>query len=308
MDTLIQKEDAHQAALNAIKKEMNDLTLEKVRAMNKLTAYVPIRAHQIHIPVDVENILDLKDKIVISSEQLIQLHERVQSIEAEKEAMKQNIHVEKRESSKHDGMRQEKLDRLKTVTAKLEEIQTLKFGKPVDLDKLDMANVQPGAQELKDQIASFEKESRRLIKKLSAELKEVGAEHHEVLQKNTQVLREVLRSKERINASDVRAQHVLKTSDHPSRLEALSETQKAQELLVFKTQEMNKMKEEVQYLSSHRGRSSSPIQSLKREVKARPGAPFTDSMFHIGEARSVVATPHRKHSMFPAHQPNSQNK
>ena len=297
----MKKESAHQESLNAIKRKVVDLDLRKFLRMNKLPFLVAVRPHQLKFAMTTEVIPDLHDKIVVSTDQLLKLSERVQSIDAEKELLKQSYFDQKRQTTKAEAARQEKLNRLNNLKAKLTELQVLKFGKVVDLDKLDTSAIQGGTDDLKASVATSKKEAIYIAKKLSTQLRHLEVEHQRVLRENTETLREVLRRKEAINACNAKFSHVTAHGDivksvAPEKLDI------AKEKLDQKQRELDDMRGEIDLLSrSTRNAPMPTIPDKRASSVARPKAPFTDSMFNIGEARSIVATPRRKYSLYPSY-------
>jgi hypothetical protein len=166
-DGLSKKEEFHVASLKDIDNEIRAHRLVKLKKINQLPAWIPLRAHQINFHRDGKLMMDFKDAIVIEERPLLTLAQRIEGIQTERDHTRQVFRDLKKRFSVLLKEKEEREEQLSTLEQKLCEVQVLKFGKTVNLDKLEMIGTHRGSEEIREQLGRFEKTSEKQLKELN---------------------------------------------------------------------------------------------------------------------------------------------
>ncbi len=144
------KEKIIDLAMRNAESEIEDFQTQKQRKLNELDVIVPLRFSQIQqenkIPHDVSN------SLVFYNEGLAQLKRRIKELYQEKSDIKKQHRELKKQHVSFNKSKKEKELRVAELTAKARDVQMLKFGQIVDLEKLEKLGVNKAADELKEKL------------------------------------------------------------------------------------------------------------------------------------------------------------
>ncbi|OHS97734.1 WD-repeat protein [Tritrichomonas foetus] len=185
-----------------IKDEFTEFQHEKQRHLNELNFSLSLQFHQIQHLVATEQIgpdgktpiivksmpQDLSNSLIFMRSGLQKLAQQEQNLKAEKNMLNEMLKTENG-NYKHDVKEKESLDKqLAERTKKLDDIQQLKFGQPVDLVVLEQMRVNQEADSLKLQIKSVEKSQNSEMDSIQAQINEQTEMLTAEIQRNTAVL------------------------------------------------------------------------------------------------------------------------
>jgi hypothetical protein len=151
------------AALNSIEQDMQHWRREKLRKLNILQTLVALRPHQIHSSPDDKN-------IVLEDRQLSQLAERCKTIVVEKGTATEQYRQLKRDFGRLERQREERGKQLAILQSRLREVQRLKFGKLVDLEKLEDMDQKAEPSDAEDKLANFERERSKQMSEMEVSI------------------------------------------------------------------------------------------------------------------------------------------
>ncbi|KAJ3128012.1 Cilia- and flagella-associated protein 44 [Nowakowskiella sp. JEL0407] len=207
-DALIKKEKIIDVSLKNAESEIQDFQTQKQQKLNELDVTVPLRLHQIQhlekngLPSNLSSVL------IFSNEGLVKLKGRIKEVQQEKIDIRKQ-HKELRKM--HVNLIKSKKDKqikLQELEAKAEDVQRLKFGQIVDLEKLERMGVNKNADELREKLQKEdEKRARELemwtnkINKLKEEVTEVTKENTANLENLVELMEQKRRLEESLNLS-----------------------------------------------------------------------------------------------------------
>jgi hypothetical protein len=151
-DALIKKEKIIDSALKNAKIEIQEFQTLKQRKLNELDVIVPLKISQIQYLEDGHIPTDLSSALVFYNEGLASLNRRILELKDEKINIKKQHRELKKQHVGYIKSKKEKQLNVVELTTKNREVQMLKFGKLVDLEKLEKLGVNKAADELKEKI------------------------------------------------------------------------------------------------------------------------------------------------------------
>ncbi|KAJ3375840.1 Cilia- and flagella-associated protein 44 [Allomyces arbusculus] len=168
------KEKVIAAALKQTDMEIQEFQTQKQQKLNELDVVVPLAFHQIQYLDE-----DLANALVFPDNGLDMLQERIKETEQETEQVRKDHKELKREHVNLLALRKEKKSKLQELEGKCAEVQMLKFGRIVDLEKLERMGMNKAAEDLRQQLAAKEKQYTAKLekweKKIAALKKELTA-------------------------------------------------------------------------------------------------------------------------------------
>ncbi|KAJ3035172.1 Cilia- and flagella-associated protein 44, partial [Rhizophlyctis rosea] len=190
-DALIKKEKIIDMAFKNTEAEIQDFQTQKQQKLNELDVSVPLRLHQIQYLERNALPTNLSPSLVFVNDGLSKLRNRIKELQQEKADIRKQ-HKELRKM--HVNLiksRKEKQFKLQEHQTRATDVQMLKFGQIIDLEKLERMGVNRTADELRDKLA---KEDVKRMKELEAWDDQIG----ELKERLTGVTRENTERVERV--------------------------------------------------------------------------------------------------------------
>ncbi|KAJ3195546.1 Cilia- and flagella-associated protein 44 [Irineochytrium annulatum] len=164
-DGLIKKEKIIDVALKNTEAEIQDFQTQKQQKLNELDVVVPLRLHQIQYLEKNAMPSDMSPSLVFVNDGLFKLRNRIKELQQEKaDIRKQHKELKKMHVSLIKS-RKEKQLKLSELDGRATDVQMLKFGKIIDLEKLERMGVNRNADELREKL---QKEDSKRTKEVSA--------------------------------------------------------------------------------------------------------------------------------------------
>ncbi|KAJ3069689.1 Cilia- and flagella-associated protein 44 [Podochytrium sp. JEL0797] len=163
-DSLLKKEKIIDLSLRGTDSEIQDFQTQKQRKLNELDVVVPLRGHQIQY-LDEENRLptDLSQALVFVNGGLGRLKLRIKELQQEKLDIRKSHKELKKMHVSLIKSRKEKTVKLTDLESRAVDVQMLKFGQTIDLEKLERMGINRNADELRDKLT---KEDNKRVKEL----------------------------------------------------------------------------------------------------------------------------------------------
>ncbi|KAJ3337627.1 Cilia- and flagella-associated protein 44 [Gonapodya sp. JEL0774] len=197
-DAIVKKERSILVAFQTVEEEIQAFQTQKQQKLNEIRVVVPLRPHQLLHLDTVTNTMyeDLSEAIVFSNIGLQQLRCRIGDLQREKADVKKQHRELKGSHVTFVKSRKEKEANLQALSTRLIDAQMLKFGRQVDLEKLERLGVNKTADELRDKMEREEKERFAAMTAMEVRLGEWKDELTNVVKENTARLERLLRLKE----------------------------------------------------------------------------------------------------------------
>ena len=252
-DALAKKDKAAGKALASLREEMSLFQREKQETMNMIETTVPLRLRQVEYLYDGKLPLRLSDGVVFSRANLEGLRARIDALVREKAALRATQRDLRRE---HAALRQDTAaltERNRALEDAATRMTMLRFGKRIDLDKMERALIpKKGIEELKVSLRETEAAHRDELRRWDADLAAARRELTRATAENTAVLNAVSDLTQRKRELEARLKHtqssVFVDPDAAQRREA---AQREQLVAVVNAQaaEIDTLREEIGFLS-----------------------------------------------------------
>ncbi len=203
-DMLIKKEKAIDKALKDTETDIQAFQTEKQGKLNELHVVVTLQMSQVRHIVDSQLPADLTSDLVFPSSELEQLRNRIKQLGQEKADLRKrqkSLRIEHVSLVKAQGV---KAERLRELDARARDVQMLKFGQIIDLERIESVGVNKGAEELNEKIRRVEATQEAAIGQMHEKLKQAKFDLKVATEESTQSLNTVAGLFER--------QHALETS------------------------------------------------------------------------------------------------
>ena len=178
--------------LAALQEEMAEFQREKQETMNAVEMTVPLRLRQVEYLYDGKLPTQLKESVVFSKSTLVGLGQRINDLIAEKQNLRKTQLDLRREHSVLKKDTADLRDKNLTLEDAADQMQMLRFGKRIDLEKMERVMIpKKGIEELKVSLAEIEKANREELRKLNAKISQAQSELTKTTAENTAVLNAV---------------------------------------------------------------------------------------------------------------------
>ncbi|KAJ3297198.1 Cilia- and flagella-associated protein 44 [Borealophlyctis nickersoniae] len=248
-DALIKKEKVIDMALKNTESEIQDFQTQKQQKLNELDVAIPLRLHQILFLDRTSLPTDLTPALVFVNAGLAKLRNRIKELQQEKADIRKD-HKELRKM--HVSLvksRKEKQFRLQELETRAHDVQMLKFGQIIDLERLERMGVNRNADELREKL---QKEDVRRMK----ELAEWDTRINELKESLTEIIKE----------NTMRLEHLVDLTESQQRLEeSLNASQSSVTAEYSGLQKRDILEREK--LAAIVDAQSTEIQDLKREIE-----------------------------------------
>jgi chromosome segregation ATPase len=146
---------------------------------------VPLRLNQIQYLQENKIPEDLSPTLVFYNGGLAQLRRRIKELQQEKLDIKKQHRELKKQHVLFNKSKKEKQSRVQELQEKARDVQMLKFGQLVDLEKLEKLGSNKAADELRDKIHKDDVRRSREVAELERQIKEQKNQLMQVMQQNT---------------------------------------------------------------------------------------------------------------------------
>ncbi|KAJ3126720.1 Cilia- and flagella-associated protein 44 [Nowakowskiella sp. JEL0407] len=250
-DALIKKEKINDVSLKNAESEIQDFQTQKQQKLNELDVTVPLRLHQIQhlekngLPSNLSSVL------IFSNEGLVKLKGRIKEVQQEKIDIRKQ-HKELRKM--HVNLIKSKKDKqikLQELEAKAEDVQRLKFGQIVDLEKLERMGVNKNADELREKLQKEDEKRARELEMWTNKINKLKEEVTEVTKENTANLEnlvELMEQKRRLEESLNFSQSSVKTEYSGPKKRVMLEHSKLISLVNSQAEEIRVLRAEIETL------------------------------------------------------------
>ena len=205
-DMLIKKEKIIDTALKTTETDIQAFQTEKQGKLNELHVLVTLQMSQVkHLEPDAKHLpADLTHDLVFPSEELGKLGARIRELGDEKAALRKRQKTLRQEHISLHREQSAKGDKLRELDARARDVQLLKFGQVIDLERIESVGVNKAAEELKVRITKVEATQEAALQSWLGKLKNVKFNLKDATDKSTHSLNKV--------ASLFERQHALETS------------------------------------------------------------------------------------------------
>jgi len=250
----------------------NAFQLEKQRKLNELDVVVPLHLHQIEVIENGGIPKDLSQALVFENKNLDSLHSRIDQLHIEKKFEKDRYKEARMFHVKLIKNRKLIDERIKELAEKCQTLMKEKFGRVIDIDKLDNISINKPAEELKEKIRLTNIKNQNEIhkqKKYIETLKDIDTkltkENTAKLQKLNVLMLDKKNIGKQIDKRQSNIEPVIGVTDET----ALNERKRLLQLVQMQSQDINSLKEEIGMLSRKGGHVLPPKQPplpYKQEV------------------------------------------
>lgn len=201
---LIKKEKLIDKALKETEIDIQSFQTEKQGKLNELHVVVTLQMSQVKHMQEGQLPADLTSDLVFPSTELEKLKARIRELAEEKAALRKR---QKSLRTEHVTLHKEQLaksEKLRELDARARDVQLLKFGQVIDLERIESVGVNKAAEELKVRITKVEATQQDALYQWHSKLKGVKMGLKQATEKSTESLDKV--------ASLFERQHALETS------------------------------------------------------------------------------------------------
>ncbi|KAI8619969.1 hypothetical protein BC830DRAFT_1059801, partial [Chytriomyces sp. MP71] len=187
-DSLIKKEKIIDLNLRATESEIQDFQTQKQRKLNELDVVVPLRLHQIQYLED--NVLpqDLSQALIFVNSGLHKLKNRIKELQQEKLDIRKNHKELKKMHVSLIKSRKEKQLKLTEFEGRAIDVQMLKFGQTIDLEKLERMGINRNADELREKLQKEDNKRMKELETCDRDIKHLKDTLTDVTRQNTMLL------------------------------------------------------------------------------------------------------------------------
>ena len=132
--------------------EIQDFHTMKQQKLNELPVCIPLRLNQILMMQNGRLVADLAPAVVFLNSGLLRLRERIQELQQEKADIRKQHNQLKRMHVNLIKNRKEKQSKLTELEGRLYQVQMLKFGRTIDLERLEKLGFNKTADELREKL------------------------------------------------------------------------------------------------------------------------------------------------------------
>jgi len=273
-DTYISREKAATAALQKINADIQTFQTEKQGKLNELQVVVTLKLHQVQylstgklgLPPNTtedEEAPSLEKSVVMTTGQLAKLAARIGELEDEKRALRRRQkEIGKNNRRVAKGIKAETGEN-GILRGKFEEVQMLKFGQLVDLDKLEKMADNKQADVLKAKVRATENLQLRELTDLDNGIRGAQHEYAEATRENTirlQRLADLTDQQHTLEMALNSTQGQLSAAEDTSRSAGMDEEEKQRlvQLVRLQEREINALKAEINLLRMKGGHVYTP--------------------------------------------------
>ena len=252
--------------INALKTAQNDLEafqLEKQQKLNELDVVVTLKLHQIQYMINGILPQDLSQTLVFESNGVARLQQRIKELEHEKQLQKKQM----KESRKtHVTLIKDRKifdAKISQMEEQTNEMMVAKFGRVVDLEKLETITVNRAIEELKEKLRMTEIQCSEELVEWDDKIKDKKIRITSLIRDNTNRLDQLcvlMNEQKQFEKSLDSRQKNLGEEYSGARKADVHEKQRLIQLVQLQAQEIDALKEEIMLLSRKGGHILPPAQ------------------------------------------------
>ena len=167
-ESLIKKEKSIDTGLAAADKEIQEFQTQKQQKLNELDVVVSLRLHQLQYLDDNALPKNSSQALVFTDEGLEKLRTRIRELQQEKTDIRKQHKDLKKMHINMVKSKKEKQSKLLELEARAYDVQMLKFGRVIDLEKLERMGVNKTSDELRERIGQEDAVRMKELDKLDA--------------------------------------------------------------------------------------------------------------------------------------------
>ncbi|CAG5122902.1 unnamed protein product, partial [Candidula unifasciata] len=188
LDNLQKKAKIIDTQLKTAQDDLEDFQLEKQRKLNELIIVATLKLHQIQHIVNEALPHDLSSVLVFASKEMDRLQLRIKELEHEKLLQKKQMRESRK---KHVNLIKDRRlfeAKIADMEETCSQMMLAKFGRLVDLEKIEAVTVNRTIEELKEKLRNIESDCTVELKKMEAEIANKQDEIIEKVRDNTKRL------------------------------------------------------------------------------------------------------------------------
>ncbi|CAH1262544.1 CFAP44 [Branchiostoma lanceolatum] len=262
-ETLTKKARIMDSALKTAEGDLEAFQLEKQQKLNELDVVVPLRLHQVEHMYNGIVPNDLSPCLVFTSSAMGNLQHRIKELQQEKKVQKNRYKEYRQQHVQLLKDRKEMEAMITELEEKCHTMMMLKFGRIVDLERLESLRVNRNIEELKEKLRANELKSAANLAKWGERVQMERDRITELTRNNTQLLDQLnllLGERKELETSLDARQKNLGGEYQGNRRADMRERQRLIQLVQLQAQEIEALKEEIGLLSRKGGHILPPAQ------------------------------------------------
>lgn len=252
-DALAKKAKTVGKTLATLEQEMFEFQKEKLETLNAIESTVTLRLRQVEYLYEGKIPNDLAEGIVFSRSVLDGLQRRIEELVGEKSALRRQQRDLRREHASLQKVKAERTEKNRELDASAVQMQMLKFGQLIDLEKLERAMIpKKGTEELKVMLKAQDAANREEKRKWNADLAKARGELTAMTAQNTACLNAVadLTTRQRdLEARLMTTQQSVFVDPNAARRKEIAERDHLVAVINAQAKEIDTLKAEIAVLS-----------------------------------------------------------
>ncbi|XP_052720233.1 cilia- and flagella-associated protein 44-like isoform X2 [Crassostrea angulata] len=251
------------SALKAAQNELEAFQLEKQQKLNELDVVVTLKLHQIQYMINGVLPQDLSQTLVFESHGVTRLQQRIKELEHEKHMQKKHMKESRRKHVQLIKDRKVFDSKISEMEERTNEMMIAKFGRIVDLEKLETITVNRQIEELKEKLRLTEIQCAEELVEWDEKIAEKKAKITALIRDNTNRLDQLcilLNEKKSFEGELDSRQKSSGQEFSGARKADIRERQRLIQLVQLQAQEIDALKEEIMLLSRKGGHILPPAQ------------------------------------------------
>eukprot|EP00760_Papus_ankaliazontas_P006881 PhM_4_TR13208/c0_g1_i1/m.53123 len=261
---LAQKQKAVETDLAKIEAEILAFQNEKQKQLNQLETIVVLKARQIQCLTERGRLpRDESHNVVFTKTGLRGLRQRIIDLGLEKQRLRKSFNDLRREEIKLASVQRKLNTLVSDWEAKVGELQLLKFGQKVDLDKLENVSVDRETENLKLRLKAEELRWERELGKVALGVEEARRAYQDIVNSNTKLLAELGSTREQQQEIEselnVSSNKVVTRMSGGSAVATEADRSHLKQLVVVQQSEIDALKNEIAMLRRKGGHVYTPV-------------------------------------------------
>ncbi|KAK3588814.1 hypothetical protein CHS0354_028462 [Potamilus streckersoni] len=263
LESLTKKAKVIDTALKTAQNDLEAFQLEKQQKLNDLDVVVSLKLHQIQYMVNGVLPQDLSQTLIFDSSGVVRLQGRIKELQQEKHLQKKQMKESKKTHVQLIKDRKIFEQKIREMETECDEMLISKFGRIVDLEKLETVTVNRTIEELKEKLRMTEMQCSEELLLWDEKLSEKKIRITELIKENTKRLNHLstlVTEKKKFEQSLDSRQKNLGEEYSGRRKSDIHERQRLIQLVQLQAQEIDALKEEIMLLSRKGGHILPPAQ------------------------------------------------
>ncbi|XP_022324096.2 cilia- and flagella-associated protein 44-like isoform X1 [Crassostrea virginica] len=251
------------SALKAAQNDLEAFQLEKQQKLNELDVVVTLKLHQIQYMINGILPQDLSQTLVFESHGVTRLQHRIKELEHEKHMQKKHMKESRRKHVQLIKDRKVFDSKISEMEERTNEMMIAKFGRIVDLEKLETITVNRQIEELKEKLRLTEIQCAEELEEWDEKIAEKKAKITALIRDNTDRLDQlcILLNEKKSFEGELDSRQKSSGQEYTGARKAdLRERQRLIQLVQLQAQEIDALKEEIMLLSRKGGHILPPAQ------------------------------------------------